>query len=112
MMRRRSSSRCSRKLIAGIASCDSPSGEIVEANSGIGGLRCHWRRGFRIRGFGERSAGYRAHRRVAWWKNLLFRLDFAVDVRDLGLDLGTKFVAGALELVERLANLASNLRQL
>src|SRR5689334_14214624 len=107
MIRRRSSSRCSRKLIAGMESCDSPSGEMVEANSGIGGLRRHWRGGLRIWSFGERSAGDCTHGRMAGRQNLLFRLNFAVDVRELGLDLGAKFVAGALELVERLANLAS-----
>src|SRR5205085_9112456 len=122
-MRRRSSSRCSRKLMAVMGSLCSPSGGTVAAISGIGSLK---RRlgivfesfGFRFRGgrgcidrtFGVAAACYGPFRRPYRRQNL--RTRFPIEGGDLRLDLRPEFVAGTLELVQRLANLPSNFRQL
>src|SRR5579862_1875864 len=95
-----------------MVSCGSPSGGIVVANSGIGGLCGSGRRWLDSRCLNDRSSGYGADRGLGRGQNFRLRLNFAVDVCDLGIDLGAKFVAGALEFVERLADLSSNLRQL
>src|ERR1700674_2098043 len=122
MIRRRSSSRCSRKLIAGIVSCGfgrDPS----ETLSGIGSLRQRrlfgagfytvFRTRFQGRTGGFRrqgQGGYRTLRRLGWRQNLPFIL--RIQLRNLRRDLGLEFVRGALDLIEHLAHLARDLRQL
>src|SRR5580765_7248345 len=98
----RSSSRCSRKLIAGRASGElSPGGssatisDILRLGQGI------QRRFQRCPGFGlPRSRGYRAGYGLGW-QNRLFLTFFEINLIDLGFDLRFKFVGGALEFSER-----------
>src|SRR5579872_3248898 len=52
----------------------------------------------------------RAFRRVRWRQNLAVFVDF--QLRYFRLDLSFKFVRSAAKLIERLANLASDFRQL
>src|SRR5581483_2543049 len=105
MILRRSSSRCSRKLIAGMVSCASPVGGTEAAISGILGLavqfgsNCRWRRSARW----HRS--FRGTRR----RQDLLRPCIGFHIIDLGFDLGLELVAGSLELVQGLSDLPPDL---
>src|SRR5438270_12503272 len=112
MIRRRRSSRWSRKLIDGIVSLARPSGGSSAAASGILGLAVHF--GCRTRHvlqFSRRMAGYYALRQPHGWQ------DFApaagvlgIQIIDFGFNLRLELVAGPLELVQRLADLSPDLR--
>src|SRR5215472_14064207 len=116
-MRRRSSSRCSRNPIAGISSWSDPCGETSAAISGIRRRLRHRvvfggesRRGV-FRGRVDHTASrHCATKSVRGRQNLGWRLP--LQVGDLRLDLGTKFIGSALEFVHGLADLAGNLGQL
>src|SRR6266852_9078421 len=111
MILRRSSSRWSRKLMAGMASWGCPAGGASAAISGIGGL------GGRIQfgaghGFGlVVSGGYRAHGRLGGRQDGL-AVGFHVQLRNLRFDLRLELIGGTPELVERPPDLAPDLRQL
>src|SRR6516162_4567668 len=117
MMRRRSSSRCSRKPIAGRFSLSSPCEGSSPATSGIGSLSDGIGRGCQLRRrvlsgrhVDQRPAGDRGPGRLCRWKNL--RLGLPLQIGDLRLDLGPEFIRSPLQLVESLPHLPSNLRKL
>src|SRR6185295_18241174 len=95
MMRLRSSSRCSRKLIAGI--CSGTSSSELAVISGIR-RRLHRKRG---------NGAYRGLR----WQDLLLGFGIPVELGDFAFYLGFKLIGSALEFVQGTANLPSNFRQ-
>src|SRR5882672_893618 len=104
MIRLRSSSRCSRKLMAGSgSSCGSSPGGTVAAISGI--LRLGNRAYFGCRLGGQSVGGNAACRRLGRGKYLAFGLN--VQLGDLRLDLGLKLVGSAFELAQGAPDLAS-----
>src|SRR5207245_7192040 len=110
MIRRRSSSRCSRKLIAGMDSSACPEGGISAATSGIGSLAG----GFGLRhgsSLARVSAGYGDFPGLQEWQNLGL-VDLVFQISDFRLDLRLELVAGSAELVEGLADLPPDFRQL
>src|SRR5437016_12862102 len=110
MIRRRSSSRCSRKLIAGMDSSACPEGGISAATSGIGSLAG----GFGLRhgsSLARVSAGYGDFPGLPEWPNLGL-VDLVFQVSGFSLELPLELVAGLAELVEGLADLPPDVRQL
>src|SRR5919108_1445769 len=111
MIRRRSSSRCSRKLIAGMESSACPEGGISAAASGIGSLAGGL-------GFGHRSsragisAGYGAFWGLYRWQNLGLSVDFVFQIVDFRFDLRPELIASPAEFVQGLADLPPYFRQL
>src|SRR3954471_21110189 len=113
MMRLRSSSRCSRKLIAGI--CSGTSSSELAVISGIrrlgerGGLGFEGGRlDMRLRPHRKRGNGaYRGLR----WQDLLLGFGIPVELGDFAFYLGFKLIGSALEFVQGTANLPSNFRQ-
>src|SRR5262249_33346177 len=110
MILRRSSSRCSRKLMARITSSGCSAGEASAVNSGIRGLS----RGIQLR-FGSwggitlgSNRGARLRRR---WKNSLARL-FPFQLVDLVFYLCLELIGSALEFVQRFSDLPAYLWQL
>src|SRR5205807_1364038 len=101
------SSRCSRKLMAGMDSSGCPAGGAAAANSGIWSLGggVYFRARFVI---SSRDCTYGRWRRG---QDGLAR-DLDIETVDLRLDLRLELVGRALEFVERLADLAADLRQL
>src|SRR5262249_27551516 len=116
MILRRSSSRCSRKLIAGISSLVCPPAEGSSAAiSGIGSLtrQVLWSGRRQFVEFFRVAALNFALRRLSRRQNLggrRFVAGFGFQVVDFRLDLGLELVASPLELVECLAQLPANLR--
>src|ERR1700746_3992819 len=110
MILRRSSSRCSRKLMAGMDSSGWFAGGNSAAISGIGALV--GRSYFRARRF-PITAGKR-HRTGGWFGRRQDLLPMVLNIQliDLGFDLSFEFVGSALALIEGAPYLASDLRQL
>src|SRR5581483_6388664 len=107
MILRRSSSRCSRKLMAVMVSCACPVGGTEAAISGILGLGVYFRIGG---GRWLRSGRHRPFGRTRRGENLV-RAGLDIHVVDLGFDLRLELVAGPFEFVEGLPDLPSDLRQ-
>src|SRR5438270_9127675 len=119
MILRRSSSRCSRKLMLLISSLlKRPLDEGCTAESGIGclGGRTYLRgwlgTHFRAADSCRRAVGNRSF----WWtcriRHNRMQVRFHFQLIDFGLDLRLEFVAGALEFRQRAADLAPDLRHL
>src|SRR5690242_14289907 len=106
-MRRRSSSRWSRKLME--PSSWSRAGPT--AVSGIGGLGGRVLRGIFGNYLGGGDSGDGARDGFGGRENLGVG-GFAVEVLDFGFDLRFEFVAGAAEFIEGAPDLAANLRHL
>src|SRR5215468_10416621 len=119
MILRRSSSRCSRKPIAGIRSSSLPCEGRSAAISGIGRLGggfglcgqlrgCGWLGGSINNSAGRNRTAHRIGRRQVLWCGGRF----ALEVGDLGLDLRLELVGGPLKLVQCPANLPADLWKL
>src|SRR5215469_1695901 len=118
-----SSSKCSRKLMEGMRSSSASTGSMVLVTSGIGGIlggRIYFGRSrIGLRVFwqpGVARGGYRPSGRL-WRQNRLLLFPFLLallifQLADFRFDLSLELVGGALELVQRLANLARDAWQL
>src|SRR5207245_11232245 len=109
MIRRRSSSRCSRKLIAGMDSSACPEGGISAATSGIGSLAG----GFGLRhgsSLARVSAGYGDVPGLQDWQNFGL-VDLVFQISDIRLALSAELVSDSAEHVDAAADLRADSRQ-